>query len=308
VCLLLLPVRRFANLCVFTTTTSQTIRYLPDIICLQEVQGNHFLDFFVPQLAEHGFDGVFKRKSRDSHRGDVDVVDGCAIFFKTSRYTMVEKYEIDFNHLAKMSIRDSSILKRMLKGNVALLLLLEENTGLGPKNRIPKQLIVANTHIYWDPKFKDVKLWQTMTLLKQLHTYAISHRIRKIPIILTGDFNSEVDSAVYQLLSTRKLNPSHPLINKHTPTMKLMSEMNNQPLEHHLPLKSAYSHFSEPEFTNYTGHYTGTLDYIWFTEHLLRVVGVMEMETEEKLQKYTALPSPQHPSDHLPLLSEFAFK
>lgn len=58
-----------------------------DIISLQEVETEQFYNYFQPQLANVGYEGIFSPKSRaktmtESERRHVD---GCAIFFKTDK-------------------------------------------------------------------------------------------------------------------------------------------------------------------------------------------------------------------------------
>src|SRR5699024_1423620 len=39
---------------------AELLAYNPDIICLQEVQGDHFEDFFAPELLRRGYEGLYK--------------------------------------------------------------------------------------------------------------------------------------------------------------------------------------------------------------------------------------------------------
>jgi CCR4-NOT transcription complex subunit 6 len=61
--------------------------YSADIISLQEVETDQFYNFFLLELREQGYDGIFSPKSRaktmtESERRHVD---GCAIFFRTNK-------------------------------------------------------------------------------------------------------------------------------------------------------------------------------------------------------------------------------
>jgi len=283
----------------------EILTYKAEIICLQEVQENHYKKFFLPKLNENGYDGVFKRKTRESRTSDPDAVDGCAIFFDRKRFALREKHVVEFNKLAEMHFgADRQFYRRLSKGNVGLILVLEDLSprpfahGMAGRS----QICVVNTHIFWDPEYKDVKLWQTYILMQQLQA-RLQHR--KLPLVLCGDFNSEVGSAVYEFLSENALSPENPIM-KEANAQKLLHYHHS--LEHALPLQSAYSAIGEPKFTNYTGHYVGTLDYIWFSHDILRLVSLLEIDEESALKKYTALPSPLHPSDHLPLLAEFTWR
>ena len=57
-----------------------------DIICLQELQQNHFIDFFYLELAKHGYEGIFKEKQREFYS---PTVDGCATFYRRSHYRLL---------------------------------------------------------------------------------------------------------------------------------------------------------------------------------------------------------------------------
>lgn len=181
-----------------------------DILCLQEIQADHFEQFFYPHLSQQGYEGIFKRKTRDSMTMNADAVDGCAIFFKRDRFTLSEQYGIDFNALAYGQTNNPRALRRLIRGNVALVAVLEESFPpmSAAKRNVPKRdrdrkrkFCVANTHIYWDPEFDDVKLWQTWMLLQELEKLLAR---RSLPLILCGDFNSLVESSVYELLTTKR--------------------------------------------------------------------------------------------------------
>merc|ERR1712228_627640 len=60
-----------------------------------------------------------------------------------------------------------------------------------------RQISIANTHVYWDPQFTDVKIWQSWILCEEIQR-ALG---RELPLILCGDFNSEPKSAVYEYLT-----------------------------------------------------------------------------------------------------------
>ena len=76
----------------------------------------------------------------------------------------------------------------------------------------PRYLLVANTHIHWNPEHKDVKLIQVQLLLEQLSALASNPNGKwfNIPMVVCGDFNSAVGSGPYDLLGTGDLLPQHP--------------------------------------------------------------------------------------------------
>ena len=46
----------------------------------------------------------------------------------------------------------------------------------------------------------------------------------------------------------------------------------------------------EPPYTNFTAHFVGTLDYMWYTYDRLSVGGLMEMVEDRLVQETTAPP------------------
>ena len=69
----------------------------------------------------------------------------------------------------------------------------------------PPRICVSNVHIFWDPSFADVKLWQTHILIKELQKFT---QARGLPLVLGGDFNSEPKSSVHELLGTASVSKS----------------------------------------------------------------------------------------------------
>jgi mRNA deadenylase 3'-5' endonuclease subunit Ccr4 len=299
-----------------------------DIICLQEVQKDHFDATFEPELKKLGYLGLYKQKNRLS-MGMEGKVDGCATFFKSSRFELVEKSILDFNAAVKQcfdgeaSKADSmppaeasaflnhirSAQRRLTHDNIAQVNVLQmTTTPQGARLRDPVRFCVANTHLFWDPEYGDVKLWQTHKLLGELEkSITMPHNY---PLILCGDFNSEAASAVYALLSGNfKAGRRIGLAPAQLPPdpLRVLSQGGTH-LSHSIFLASAYGEVlgAEPSYTNVTESYVGCLDYIWCTASNITPLAVMAMPTREELREpwKTALPNPQHPSDHLPLVSD----
>ncbi|CAA0829917.1 Carbon catabolite repressor protein 4 homolog 1 [Striga hermonthica] len=304
----------------------EIIGYHADIVCLQEVQSDHFEEFFAPELDKHGYQACFKRKTAEVFVASISSVDGCATFFRRDRFSHVKKYEVEFNKAAHSltdalvpSAQKRNALNRLVKDNVALILVLEAKFGSQSiDNPGKRQLVcVANTHVNVPPELKDVKLWQVHTLLKGLEKIAAS---ADIPMLVCGDFSSVPGSAPHTLLAMGKVDPIHPDLTVDPlgilrPTAKLT---------HQLPLVSAYSSLArggvgygleqrrrmdpatnEPLFTNCTRDFIGTHDYIFYSADSLTVESLLELLDEDSLRKDTALPSPEWSSDHIALLAEF---
>ncbi|KAG6542221.1 hypothetical protein Mapa_016349 [Marchantia paleacea] len=306
----------------------EVIGYRADILCLQEVQSDHFEEFFAPELEKHGYAAVYKKKTAEVYTGTAYAIDGCATFFRRDRFSLVKKYEVEFNKAAQsltealVPTTKKAALSRLLKDNVALIVVLEarENVhgGDSPSSTKRQLLCVANTHIHANPELKDVKLWQVHTLLKGLEKIAAS---ADIPMLVAGDFNSVPGSAPHALLASGRVEASHPELA--TDPLGILRPFSK--LCHQLPLVSAYSAFArmggaerqrrridtgsnEPLFTNCTRDFLGTLDYIFYTADSLAVESLLELLDEESLRKDTALPSPEWSSDHIALLAEFRYQ
>ncbi|XP_078435738.1 carbon catabolite repressor protein 4 homolog 1-like [Wolffia australiana] len=306
----------------------EIVGYHADILCLQEVQSNHFEEFFAPELDKHGYQALYKKRTSEVYAGNSSLIDGCATFFRRDRFSHVKKYEVEFNKAAQ-SLTDAVIptgqkkaaLGRLVKDNIALIVVLEAKFSNQSSDAPGKRqlLCVANTHINVHHELKDVKLWQVHTLLKGLEKIAVS---ADIPMLVCGDFNSLPGSASHALLARGKVDQMHPeLVVDPLGILRPASK-----LTHQLPLVSAYSSFArmaganlalaqqrsrmdlktnEPLFTNCTRDCTGTLDYIFYTADSLSVEALLELLDEESLRKDTALPSPEWSSDHIALLAEF---
>ncbi|KAL1820983.1 hypothetical protein DCAR_0417353 [Daucus carota subsp. sativus] len=308
----------------------EIVGYRADIVCLQEVQSDHFDEFFLPELDKHGYQALFKKKTAEVFSGNGNTIDGCATFFRRDRFSHVKKYEVEFNKAAQSLIdalvpnaQRRSALNRLVKDNVALIVVLEAKfSNQGVDNPGKRQLVcVANTHVNIHQDLKDVKIWQVHTLLKGLEKIAAS---ADIPMLVCGDFNSVPGSAPHALLALGKVDPMHPELA--VDPLGILRPANK--LLHQLPLVSAYSSFArigaglgfeqqrrrmdpntnEPLFTNCTRDFIGTLDYIFYSADSLTVESLLELLDEDSLRKDTALPSPEWSSDHIALLAEFRCK
>ncbi|KAG8091586.1 hypothetical protein GUJ93_ZPchr0012g20303 [Zizania palustris] len=194
----------------------EIIGYHADIICLQEVQLNHFEDVFAPELDKHGYQALYKKRTTEVYTGVPQAIDGCATFFRRDKFSHVKKYEVEFNKAAQ-SLTDAIIpaaqrrvaLSRLIKDNVALIVVLEAKfSNHGTDNPGKRQLLcVANTHVNVHQDLKDVKLWEVHTLLKGLEKIAVS---ADIPMLVCGDFNSVPGSSPHGLLAMGKVDQLHP--------------------------------------------------------------------------------------------------
>eukprot|EP00537_Pseudo-nitzschia_pungens_P003745 CAMPEP_0172357986 /NCGR_PEP_ID=MMETSP1060-20121228/2328_1 /TAXON_ID=37318 /ORGANISM="Pseudo-nitzschia pungens, Strain cf. cingulata" /LENGTH=511 /DNA_ID=CAMNT_0013078961 /DNA_START=868 /DNA_END=2403 /DNA_ORIENTATION=+ len=303
----------------FHNIMREVIDASPDVLCLQEVQADHYENHLYASMSEQGYEGVYKQKTRQS-MGLAGKVDGCALFWRRSKFHLVESYSIEFNELAQrqatqvMGINPRSedginFLNRLSKDNVAQLVVLElANPQLATRtNRDPiNQVCIANTHLYSNKEFPDVKLWQAWQLLQELENFMVN-RGANLPLMICGDFNSSPDSAVYGLLMQQTVHPGHPDVNVNTgddcPNV-LPDAMN---ITHSFQLGSAYQSVlgEEPQQTNYTLNFKGVLDYMCYSVQTLRPISASPVPDESILKRHgEALPSTEFSSDHIMLISD----
>jgi CCR4-NOT transcription complex subunit 6 len=189
-----------------------------------QVQADHYEQNLQPSLAEMGYDGLYKQKTRES-MGQHGKVDGCAVFWKKSKFIMVENYTIEFNDIVKrnatqMGLEDSDLhrfISRNSKDNVAQVLVFEALVRppqqQPQRSRTANRICVVNTHLYSNHTRPEIKLWQTATLLQEIEPFILNN---DLALCICGDFNSEPESAVYQYLSSCRLDESNAKVEAET--------------------------------------------------------------------------------------------
>ncbi|KAF8893561.1 Endonuclease/exonuclease/phosphatase [Infundibulicybe gibba] len=157
---------------------TEVMNYDADFLCLQEVDIAQYEGYFIKHLSAQDYEGVYWPKSRYKTMNDTDrrQVDGCATFYKASKYKLVEKHLIEFSAVA-MQRQDfkktDDMFNRVLgKDHIAVVCLMEDKqTGT--------RFIIANAHIHWDPAYRDVKLVQVALLVEEIEK--ISNDFAKYP-------------------------------------------------------------------------------------------------------------------------------
>ncbi|KAI9311671.1 Endonuclease/exonuclease/phosphatase [Dichotomocladium elegans] len=277
-----------------------------DIVCLQELSLDQYEDVFREEFRERGdYDSVFYPKSRaktmsGKERGQVD---GSAIFFKASRFQLLEVAVLEYNQKALQRAdfkKCADIYNRvMTKDNIGVLAMLENKETL-------ERVLVATSHIHWDPTFADVKLVQVGMLMDEIDKFATRHlqppasspngavytSTSKLPTIIAGDFNSEPESGVYEFLSKGVIKERHDDFGDY-----IYGDYTTEGLSHKLSLKSAYASIGELPFTNYTPGFKGVLDYIWVTTNTLDVISLLGAIDKDYLNRVVGFPNAHFPSE-----------
>ncbi|KAL4913387.1 Endonuclease/exonuclease/phosphatase [Aspergillus aurantiobrunneus] len=306
-----------------------------DIICLQEIDQGSYNEFFREQLAYSDYKGVYWPRGRAMGMQEEDAkgVDGCATFFKGSKFILLDKQMINFGQTAvrrpDAKGQDDIYNRLWQKDHIAVIVFLENRqTG--------SRFIIVNAHLYWDPAFKDVKLIQTAILMEEITR--ISEKYSKhppctdkaafrfaeagaeqtmpepapsaeyasgdqIPLFMCGDFNSSPGSPAYSLIANGHLVEEHPDLEK-----RMYGNLSRVGMTHPFKLKSAYGSIGELSFTNYTPDFKDILDYIWYSSNSVHVSGLLGDVDKEYLKKVPGFPSYHFPSDHIALFAEFSVK
>lgn len=289
----------------------------PDVVCLQEVDA-----------AAHG--SIEKALGDDfvcaaaMRNESLPPRDGCAIFVRKSKFEVSQVHQFKMRDTVHRHFPEVEEVRSRAAGmtaafwrelheklNMSLALQLKP---VGTETSIP-ELCVSTTHLFWDPQYPDLKLLQAYFLARELEQWSGG-----LPLVLAGDLNSTPSggseatfSGVYELLTCGAVDASHAdhpvtlrpsrgilggVTSADVPELKLSSEF-----------RSAYKDVfgKEAVFTNASKHFGGCLDYIMYraSSSDLSVVSARELPTDLGAVLHQSLPSPAHPSDHLPVLAEF---
>lgn len=283
--------------------TEEIIQYKPNVICLQEVETRTYEEHWVPLMLSHGYKGSFHVKTRAKTMSEKNAkkVDGCAIFYQEDVFKIIDKKDLEYGSYFMGQRASRDVFNRFqTKDNVANLVVLQHiNSG--------NKVIVANTHLHWDPEFNDVKALQVAVLLEEIqgvvkHMLNSKDDLIKIPLVICGDFNSQNDSAVYQFISQGTSKNHLDLKDRD------YGKYTEEGLTHPFHLKSAYDIIGELPFTNFTPTFTEVIDYIWYSMGPLAVRGVLGGVDSNYTNEVIGFPSEYFPSDHIPLVTRFEFQ
>ncbi|KAK0727469.1 Endonuclease/exonuclease/phosphatase [Lasiosphaeria miniovina] len=316
-----------------------------DILCLQEIATDVFRDFFSPELAQDDYKGIQwpRPKAKTMSEKDAQAVDGCAVFYKASKWILLDKQLLDYANIAinrpDMKNQHDIFNRVMPKDNIGVICFFESRqTGA--------RIIVANTHLAWEPTLADVKLVQTAILMEHLTKLAEkyarwqplkdkrmiqvpssmtedgveprpdlpdpapSQEYRNntdIPLLVCGDYNSTYDSSVYELLSMGRVSPNHSDFNKYQ-----YGNFTRDGIEHPFSMRSAYVHLNgtpdELPFTNYVPGFAEVIDYIWYSTNTMEVVELLGPPDQQHLKRVPGFPNYHFPADHIQISAEFVIK
>ncbi|KAL5804449.1 hypothetical protein ACOSQ3_031249 [Xanthoceras sorbifolium] len=266
-----------------------------DFLCLQELD---MYGFYRQNLKKDDYSSVYIRRTGQKP-------DGCGIFYKHNVAKLLIKQTIKYNDLAKSVYADKVYEENYLQRDCVGIMAAFRLKG-APFNQV---VIVANTHLFWNPSWSNVKFAQAKYLTKRLAEFKtlVSKRFRcEEPfVIVAGDFNAKPNSKVYQYLVSGC--PGHQSWIANNEVVAYFQELALE--EPPMPLCSVYAlaNGREPKFTNCKPNFKETLDYIFFSpSRHIKLVSVDPLpESSESPDVVSGLPNFYHPSDHLPIAADF---
>uniref|UniRef100_A0A914QRA0 Endonuclease/exonuclease/phosphatase domain-containing protein n=1 Tax=Panagrolaimus davidi TaxID=227884 RepID=A0A914QRA0_9BILA len=165
--------------------STELLRLTSDIYCLQEVEKDKVANFYEPLMVGHkGWKSAYAWRAENCNGEDNcsnnKQHDGCAVFWNPVMFDLIEEFVVYLNHS----------VPNLDRPNVAQILRLHHKT-----TKI--EIIVVNTHILFNPKRGDIKLYQLAVIFANVKRI----RTKNQPIIFCGDFNLEPDSLLYNFIT-----------------------------------------------------------------------------------------------------------
>ncbi|OMO94326.1 Endonuclease/exonuclease/phosphatase [Corchorus olitorius] len=255
----------------------EIINYSADIICLQEVQSDHFDIFLESELKKEGYSARYKKKKNQMYTSNrLDASDGCAIFYRCELFKEIMKYELEFNQIEDEEKVVENLepeerlmrLKRLQQDNVALIVILGARKPGSTDDGFQFRICVVT------------KLIEKLEIIAQ----------SKIPLLICADLNSCPDRI--NCIPGEKDNP--------------VGICECLKLEHSLDLACYRKIYGFSGITGKANEYT---DLILHTDSL-KVEGLLELVDSESVASGEGeyLPSPKWSSDHIALMAKFRVK
>ena len=200
-------------------------------------------------------------------------------------------------------------------------------------------------HFPWKPEFE----YQKARIMGLIFDLILRKKIPNV--IIAGDFNSVPNSIVLRMIYYQdweaEMNQNQEYINSNFIHNKKESDLIKETLDKmekrqnfelmikdlmklskevwdKYKMKSAYDYYrnevknkqygflrNHPKYTNYTNKFIDTLDYIFYSNSLvkLKILKIPDIEKERNNTKEKIfLPNENHPSDHLKLVANFEYK
>ena len=259
---------------------------------------DQYEEFWRPWLVERGYAGVYKCRTQMTKSKK----DGCGLFFKRDKFELLARRDIEYNDIAVdrpvgyvppqgtteptgAPVDADGELNKYVRDCVGVLALLRSKTATD------RYVMVASTHLFWDPKYADVKLAQARRLLGEVELFLESNSpVSSVPVIVAGDYNStpgsEVHSTMLRGFGGKQLKSAYA-----TAMGKRLVRASDEGSVN-------VGQQGEPAHTNCTPGFTDCIDYVFVNDG----VAVRSAEPLPGKEAVAAgLPDATRGSDHLPL-------
>ncbi|KAF8354196.1 hypothetical protein PRIPAC_95819, partial [Pristionchus pacificus] len=294
-----------------------------DVLGLQEVSEAVFKEFFEKLLESLGYTIFFSERTMDEHNH------GLIIAVRKERFKVESHETVDFYQ------QEDAVLDRGNIGQIVRVVCRKTRASL----------LLAHTHLLFNPLRGDTKFAQIAYLLSRVH----QSRKDEEPVLLLGDFNIEPASKLFNYITSGILNGTmfslqtgsgqitsdeaviphddflyelpretyvHTMMDRRgeiqSDLFDLLYSLNtthpNQ-FSHQLNFVSTYAPHQAPTVTSYTVHMANP-DYIFYDtgngKSCLTLNRRLAVPTEHDLSELERWPNEHIPSDHICLLAEFS--
>ena len=129
-------------------------------------------------------------------------VDACWIFYNNIHWKLIKHKVVDMDDLATLGLAEfqddsnSEFQDIFIRNNYGILAKLENRSN-------GKQVVISNTHLYWDPAFEFVKLCQSHYLALNIKQFVSDDP--NVPVVFCGDLNSMPGATIHSYLTQGKV-------------------------------------------------------------------------------------------------------
>ncbi|CDR95346.1 endonuclease/exonuclease/phosphatase family protein, putative [Babesia bigemina] len=306
----------------------------PQVICLQECSTSAYREYMEPILSQN-YHAWLTIKNQASD-------EGCCMFLQKGVFDVLEVQGISFKEeIIKPEYR--GVLTRIGAANW---LNYDPDTYFNRYHTIFQMccvrnklddgggvLFLANTHLYFHPHGRHIRLLQAYVLLNELerfkrqcgnkHSFDVNV---ESSTIICGDFNSFNTEGTFQIITNgwvpydhedfdyglkfgyERFNPNEhnakfPRGRKEENASRRSDSEERLEVPNCTGYQDSYGGEELP-FTNFVKTFSGTLDYIFHSKNL-QVKRCMPGISQEDAEEFEGLPSKLYPSDHISIAVDF---
>eukprot|EP00419_Tripos_fusus_P012655 CAMPEP_0172666488 /NCGR_PEP_ID=MMETSP1074-20121228/7826_1 /TAXON_ID=2916 /ORGANISM="Ceratium fusus, Strain PA161109" /LENGTH=624 /DNA_ID=CAMNT_0013482865 /DNA_START=17 /DNA_END=1891 /DNA_ORIENTATION=+ len=183
-----------------------------DVICLQECSFSTYRKFLLPLFGDQYHVRMTLKASK--------VSEGCVLLLSKASFEVLEDKDFIFRKL----LRGDKVFRPILSEVAAkwpdfLSGVLPHMTTIFQLSAVRhtatgKVLVIANTHLFFHPQARHIRLLQTICLLQKIQEMREQHRVQgdtELPhVVLCGDLNSAPETAAVKLLLEGGIPCDHP--------------------------------------------------------------------------------------------------